>query len=166
MLSPPKTILFLSVFLFGMTDHGWASPIVMNLSITDPLQTTVPGSIITYHFQLVNTIGTDLPIAGFANVNPPAYLSEIFDPFTLPANAAVTGTLSFQVASTATSGLQTFETNAYSTLHDPVSGDSYASNFSTLSVDVVSEPSAMLLLAGGLGVLLTLYRRGLKLQLG
>jgi len=166
MFSHPKRILLLSSFLFGITDYGWTSPIVMNLSITDPLQTTVPGSIIMYHFQLVNTIGTDLPIFGFVNLNPPAYLSEIFDPFTLPANATVTGTLSFQVASTATSGLQTFETNAYSTLHDPVSGDSYASNFSTLSVDVVSEPSAMLLLAGGLGVLLTLYRRGLKLQLG
>ena len=166
MLSPPKTILFLSVFLFGMTDHGWASPIVMNLSITDPLQTTVPGSIITYHFQLVNTIGTDLPIFGFVNLNPPAYLSEIFDPFTLPANARVTGILSFEVASTATSGLQTFETNAVSTLHDPVSGDSYASNFSTLSVNVASEPSAKLLSTVGLGLLLTLYRRGLRPQHG
>jgi hypothetical protein len=166
MLSLPKTILLVSVFLFGITGHGWASPIVMSLSITDPLQTTVPGSIITFHFQLVNTIGTDLPIAGFANVNPPAYLTEIFDPFTLPANATVTGTLSFIVASTATSGLQTFSTNAYSTLHDPVSGNSYASNFSTLSVDVVPEPSGMLLLAVGLSVLLTLYRCGLKPQRG
>jgi len=138
----------------------------MNVSITDPLQTTVPGSIITYHFGLVNTIGTDLPIFGFVNLDAPAYLSEIFDPFTVPANATVTGTLSFQVASTATSGLQTFSTNAASTLHDPVSGDSYVSNFSTVSVDVVPEPSAMLLFTVGLGVLLTLYRRGLKPQRG
>ena len=166
MFSHPKRILLLSSFLFGITGHGWASPIVMSLSITDPLQTTVPGSIITFHFQLVNTIGTDLPIAGFANVNPPAYLTEIFDPFTLPANATVTGTLSFHVASTATSGLQTFETNAFSTLHDPVSGDSYASNFSTLSVNVASEPSAKLLSTVGLGLLLTLYRRGLRPQHG
>jgi len=49
----------------------------MNVSITDPLQTTVPGSIITYHFGLVNTIGTDLQIFGFVNLDAPAYLSEI-----------------------------------------------------------------------------------------
>ena len=118
-----------------------ASPIVMNLSITDPLQTTVPGSVITYHFNLMNTIGIDLPIFGFVNLNAPPYLTEIVDPFTVPANATVTGTLSFQVASTATAGLETFFTNAASTLHDPVSGDSYVSNFATLSVNVVPEPS-------------------------
>jgi hypothetical protein len=134
-----------SVFLFGIAGQSWSSPIVMKLSITDPLQTTVPGSVITYHFGLVNTIGTDLPIFGFVNLNAPAYLSEIADPFTVPANATVTGTLSFQVASTATPGLQTFATNAASTLHDPVSGASYASNFATVSVNVVPEPSTMLL---------------------
>jgi hypothetical protein len=113
----------------------------------------------------VNTIGTNLPIFGFVNLNAPAYLSEIVVPFTVPANATVTGTLSFQVASTATSGLQTFATEAASTLHDPVSGDSYVSNFATVSVNVVPEPSTMLLFTMGLGVLLTMYaRRGRKLH--
>jgi hypothetical protein len=57
-------------FLFGITGHSWPSPIVMHLSISDPLQTTVPGSVITYHFELVNTIGTDLPILGLVNLAP------------------------------------------------------------------------------------------------
>ena len=64
-----------SVFLFGIAGQSWSSPIVMKLSITDPLQTTVPGSVITYHFGLVNTIGTDLPIFGFVNLNALCWFS-------------------------------------------------------------------------------------------
>ena len=156
-MSHAKTALMLSTFLL-CSGPVWASPIVMNLSITDPVQTTEPGAVITFHFGLENTIGIDLPVFGFVNLDAPAYLSEIVVPFTVPANATVTGTLSFQVASTATSGLQTFATNAASTLHDPVSGDSYVSNFATLSVNVVPEPSTMLLFTMGFVVLYA--RRG------
>lgn len=159
-MSRAKTALLLSAFVL-FSGPIWASPIVMNLSIADPFQTTAPGSVITFHFRLVNTIATDLPIFGFVNLNQPAYLSEIIVPFTLPASATVNGTLSFQVASTATSGLQTFFTEAASTLHDPISGDSYVSNSAGLSVNIVPEPSMLLLFTMGLSVLLTMYgRRG------
>src|SRR5215472_14129156 len=151
-MSHAKTISMLSAFLY-YSGAIWASPIVLNLSITDPIQTTLPGSIITFHFGLVNTIGSDLPIFGFVNLDAPAYLSEIVEPFTIPANATVAGTLSFQVASSAASGLQTFATNAASTLHDPVSGDSYRSNFATISVNVVPEPSTMLPFSTALALL-------------
>ncbi len=150
-------LILSSFFLCG--EAVWASPIVMSLSITDPLQSTAPGSVVTFHFALVNTLGTDLPVFGFVNLNPPEYLSEIVEPFTLPANATVTGTLSFQVASTATFGLRTFATNAASTLHDPVSGNSYSSNFATMSVDVVPEPSMMIPSIMGLGALLLFWLR-------
>ena len=163
-MSHAKTALLVSAFLL-CSGSVWASPIVMNLSITDPVQTTAPGSVITFHFGLVNTISIDLPIFGFVNLNAPAYLSEIVVPFTVPANGTVTGTLSFQVAGTATSGLSTFATEAASTLHDPVSGDSYVSNFATVSVNVVPEPPTMLLFTMGLGVLPTMCaRRGRKLH--
>jgi hypothetical protein len=157
-MSHAKTALLLSAFVLS-SGAVWASPIVMNLSITDPLQTTAPGSVITFPFGLVNTIATDLPIFGFVNLNLPAYLSEIIVPFTLPASATVNGTLSFQVASTATSGLQTFFTEAASTLHDPISGDSYVSNSVALSVNVIPEPSTLLLFTMGLGVPLTMHAR-------
>jgi PEP-CTERM motif len=155
-MSHARTALVISTFVL-CSGPAWASPIVMNLSITDPVQTTEPGAVIIFHFELVNTIGINLPVFGFVNLDAPAYLSEIVVPFTVPANATVTGTLSFQVASTATSGLQTFATNAASTLHDPVSGDSYVSNFATVSVNVVPEPSTILLFTVGFGVLLTMY---------
>jgi hypothetical protein len=93
-MSHSKTALALSTFLW-YSGPVRPSPIVMNLSITDPLQTTEPGSVIKFDFELVNTIGVDLPIFGFVNLDAPADLSEIVVPFTVPANETVTGTLSF-----------------------------------------------------------------------
>jgi hypothetical protein len=160
-MSLSKTALALAATLL-CSGPVWASPIVMSLSIANPLQATEPGSVVTFDFELVDTIGIDLPIFGFVNLDAPAYLSEIIVPFTVPSNATVSGTLSFQVANTASSGLETFATGAASTLHDPVSGESYESNLATVSVNVVPEPSTMPLFTVGLGVLLTIYARRMR----
>ena len=137
----------------------------MNLSIADPLQTAEPGSVVAFDYQLTNTTDMDLPIFGFVNLVGPDYLadlSEIVTPFVLSANSTVTRALSFQVASDALPGLVTFYTEAASTLHDPISGESLVSTSGTLSVNVLPEPSMMPLLAIGAGMLLPICARRRK----
>jgi len=80
-------------------------------------------------------------------------------PFTVPANGSVNGTLSFQVANNAVSGIQTFAIEAASSLHDPATGLSYVSNMVQASVDVVPEPSTPAFFAIGVGMLALAHRR-------
>jgi hypothetical protein len=157
MSSQKSALSLLAVLLSVEGIH--AAPIVMNLSLSDPVQTTLPGSILSYHYTLANSIATDLPIAGFVGLNLPIYLTELFVPFTVPANGSVNGTLSFQVANNAAFGIQTFAIEAASSLHDPATVLSYVSNMVPASVDVVPEPSTLAFLAIGVGLLALAHRK-------
>jgi hypothetical protein len=139
---------------------SYADSIVLNLSVTDPVQTVLPGSILTFHGTLTNSISTDLPIATYALIGGLGVLdfSEQLTPETVPGNGQISGILvSFLVGDNASS--QTFGMNAVSSLHDPVSGNSYASNFVSTEVTIVPEPSNVGVICIGIAVSLVLIVR-------